>query len=253
MQPTELDAALLKFLRPQSFPIGFKLVRSEEEIPEKARRFKGLTICQIYNISRRYGWLVYFDRHTTCPVGIVAYGFAEPDELYKSGKLAYDAGYAASEEIGVKFEEVLPKLDVGKYTGCLVSPLNRAPFQPDFVVVYGTPAQILRLIHATLYSKGGCLESCILGRGACSEYLEAFIRKKPRFVVPCYGDRLFGLTQDHEVAFSFPYHMAEEIVRGLEETHRRGIRYPVPATSLRVELPMIDSYRESVRRMLDEG
>lgn len=239
MNTEELEKILQNYIKIQTFPIAFKLVKDEKEVPEKVRRFKNLAICQIYNISRRYGWTTYFDKNTSCPLGIIAYNFCDPDEYWKTGKLAKEAGYAENEAVGIEFEKVVPRIEE-RYEGCIVAPLSRVK-DPDFVVVYGSPAQILRLVHATLFSKGGCLETCILGRAACAEYLEAYIKKKPKFVVPCYGDRLFGLTQDWEVSFSFPFSLAEEIARGLEETHKRGIRYPVPCTALRVELPMIES------------
>ncbi|MEM0203457.1 MAG: DUF169 domain-containing protein [Archaeoglobaceae archaeon] len=244
MRPKELANAIDRFIRPQTFPLAFKFGDDA-----RARKLKDLTICQIYNIARRYGWFLKFDVETTCPLGIIAYGFAEPDELYKAGKLAYEAGYAVNEEIGKKFEEVVPKLK--GYSSCLVAPLEREDFipNPDFVVVYGTPAQILRFVHAYLYNKGGKVETSILGRGACAEFLEAFIYKKLKIVIPCYGDRLFGLTQDHEMAVAFPFEIADEIAKGLEETHKHGIRYPIPNTALRVPLPMIESYKKSVESM----
>jgi uncharacterized protein (DUF169 family) len=247
MEAGELMKAIERYLRPQTLPIGIKFIKRREELPEKVRFIPDLTICQAYNLARRYGWTVFFGRDTTCPLGLVAYGFAEADESYNSGKLAFDAGYAANMDVAPLFEKVVPKLKQ-RFEGCVAAPLNRIE-SPDFVVVYGTPAQILRLVHAVLHEKGGALETRILGRGACSEYLEAYIEKKPRFVVPCYGDRLFGLTQDEEVAFSFPFEMAEEIAKNLESTHKRGIRYPIPSTALRLKLPMIKSYEESVRRM----
>ena len=247
MNPKELQEKLEQYLRLESFPLGFKFVKSEEELPEKFRRADDLTICQAYNISRRYGWTMFFDRNTTCPIGLVAYGFTKPDELYESGELAYDAGYAINREIGRKFEEAIVKLNES-YLGCLVAPLRRME-RVDFVVVYGNPAQILRLVHATLYDVGGAFETRILGRGACTEFLEAFVHKKPRLVLPCYGDRLFGLTQDHEIAFAFPFEMSEKIVRNLEETHRRGIRYPIPTTALRLKLILPESYEKSAENM----
>ncbi len=249
MKPSQLAEIINTYIKPQTFPLGFKLVKDSSEIPEKARRFEKLTICQIYNMARRYRWTVYFDINTTCPLGIIAYGFAEPDELFKNGVLAYEAGYAASTEIGVKFEQAVPRLKPGEYIGCIASPLERDEIEPDFVVVYGNPAQILRFVHAVLYSRGGAFETTVLGRAACAEYLAAFIEKKSRLVIPCYGDRLFGLTQDWEIAFAFPFELAEEIAEGLANTHKRGIRYPIPATALRVELPMIESYRKSVESM----
>jgi uncharacterized protein (DUF169 family) len=249
MEPKELNEALERFLRPQTFPLAFKFVKSKEEVPERARKIDGITICQAYNLSRKYGWTVFFDSSTTCPIGLVAFGFAVPDELYATGQLAYEGGYAESAETGRKFEEAVEKLDFGSYMGCVVSPLSRAASTPDFVAVFGNPAQILRLIHASIYRTGGAFETRILGRAACSELLEAFTRDKPRFVVPCYGDRLFGLTQDDEVAFAFPYRMAEEIARNLEETHKRGIRYPIPTTALRLPLKLPESYERSARAM----
>lgn len=251
MKPQELAEEIERYIKPQTSPIGFKLIKREEEIG-KARRFENLTICQIYNMARRYRWTVYFDLKTTCPVGIVAYNFAEPEELFKSGKLAFEAGYVDSPETGIKYEEALPRLR-DKYLGCKVFPLELAEEEPDFVVVYGMPAQILRFIHAWLFRRGGSFKTEIRGRGACAEFLDAFISKEPKLVIPCYGDRLFGQTQDFEIAFSFPFEVAEEIVEGLRETHRRGIRYPIPSTALRVPLPVPKAYEEAVRKMRETG
>ncbi|WP_048090531.1 DUF169 domain-containing protein [Geoglobus acetivorans] len=249
MKASEFNRFVEKYIRPSTYPIGFRLVKHEGEVPEKARRFEGITICQAYNMARRYKWTVYFDANTICPIGLVAYGFCEADELYRRGELAYDAGYASTKEAGIEFENAVAKLRTGEYSGAFVFPLERDEAVPDFAVIYGTPAQILRLIHSVLHERGGAFETRILGRAACSEYLEAFIEKKPRFVLPCYGDRLFGLTQDDEVAFAFPWSMAEEIARNLEATHKRGIRYPVPATSLRLKLSLPKSYEESLKNM----
>jgi uncharacterized protein (DUF169 family) len=247
MNPQELNSVIERYVKPQTFPIGFKFVKNKDLVPEKTKFIPELAICQAYNLARRYGWTVFFGLETTCPLGIVAYGFAEPDETYVSGKLAYDAGYAETMDVAPKFEESIPKLRE-KYEGCVTAPLSRLD-SVDFVAVYASPAQILRFVHAVLHSKGGHLEVRVRGRGACAELLEAYIEDKPNLVIPCYGDRLFGLTQDHEIAFSFPYHMAEEIAKNLEETHKRGIRYPIPTTALRLKLPMIKSYEESVLRM----
>ena len=47
-------------------------------------------------------------------------------------------------------------------------------------------------------------------------------------IVPCTGDRIFGQVQDHEVAFSLPFAQLEDVIEGLEATHKAGAaRYPV--------------------------
>lgn len=68
MDPLELAEVIERYVRPQTFPLGFRLVRSEEEIG-RARRFEGLTICQIYNMARRYRSIVYFDIKHHLPCG----------------------------------------------------------------------------------------------------------------------------------------------------------------------------------------
>src|SRR5437762_3356117 len=41
------------------------------------------------------------------------------------------------------------------------------------------------------------------------------------------GARIFGQTQDHEMAFTIPWSQMEEIIEGLRGTHAGGIRYPI--------------------------
>ena len=55
------------------------------------------------------------------------------------------------------------------------------------------------------------------------------------------------MTGDHEMAFTFPFAMAAEIVEGLEGTHRAGIRYPIPQF-LRFEASFPPSYEELEKR-----
>src|SRR5216683_59644 len=50
---------------------------------------------------------------------------------------------------------------------------------------------------------------------------------EPQVILPCSGDRIFGQTQDHEMAFAIPWARMEEIVEGLRGTHNGGIRYPI--------------------------
>ncbi|MCR4310632.1 MAG: DUF169 domain-containing protein, partial [Deltaproteobacteria bacterium] len=66
---------------------------------------------------------------------------------------------------------------------------------------------------------------------------------EPQVILPCYGDRIFGMTGDDEMAFTFPFDRAEEVVEGLEKTHAGGVRYPVPIY-LRFQADFPKSYQE---------
>ena len=48
-------------------------------------------------------------------------------------------------------------------------------------------------------------------------------------ILPCYGDRVFGQANDDEMAFTFPWSKVDELIEGLEGTHKGGVRFPIPS------------------------
>jgi uncharacterized protein (DUF169 family) len=131
----------------------------------------------------------------------------------------------------------------------VAGPLNRIDFEPETVLVYGNSAQVLRLLNACLFEKGGALKSEFSGRGDCADIaIRTRQSQEPQLILPCYGDRIFGLAADDEMAFTFPFGQADRIVAGLEGTSRGGIRYPIPTFALRARAEMPASYVELERR-----
>ena len=179
----------------------------------------------------------------SCPIAKAAFGFEERNEYYTSGGLT-DGMYASCKEAGARFEEALAKYDTGEYAYVVAGPLGRANFIPDTVLVYGNSAQVVRILSACLYKKGGSLKSDFSGRGDCTDIvIKGKKTGEPQVILPCHGDRIFGMTADDEMAFTFPYAMAEEVVEGLEKTHAGGVRYPVPIY-LRYQAEFPKSYQE---------
>jgi len=249
MDAAALSAQLEKYLRVHTFPLGIRSYKPGEALPEKVKvpsKHLGvkLAICQAISIARRYGWTMAVGRDDiSCPIAKAAFGFEERNEYYTSGKLA-DGMYASCAEAAAKFEDALAKFGEGEYSHVVAGPLGRVNFVPDTVLVYGNSAQVLRLLNACLQRKGGSLKSEFSGRGDCSDIV---IRGKqtgePQVILPCYGDRIFGMTGDDEMAFTFPFAMGDEVVAGLEKTHAGGVRYPVPIY-LRFQAEYPKSYQE---------
>jgi len=252
MDNATLATELEKHLRVATFPVGLKTLAPGEAAPEKARRpgkhlGVQITVCQSIAFARRYGWTIAVGpEDVSCPIAKAVFGFAERNAYYTSGALA-DGMYAGCREAGARFEEVLAKYEPGECGLVVAGPLARITFEPDSVVVYGNSAQVLRLVNAALYEKGGELRSACSGRADCSDIVIRSARsKEPQLVLPCYGDRLFGMAADDEMAFTFPFSMCERIVKGLEGTHAGGIRYPVPV-HLRFQAEFPKSYQELER------
>ena len=227
------DRELATYVRPQTFPVAIRMLRPGEAIPERAKRpardFKKLSMnCQVIDMARRYGWTIALTREDSiCSLGIAALGLEKPTHLHHSGTLC-EGMYTETKEAGRRSEAAVDAFRPGEYAGLLVAPLDRATFEPDLVCVYATPAQVMRLTQAALWKRGGKLTSSFGGRIDCSEIVVTTMRTgEPQVILPCSGDRIFGQTQDHEMAFTIPWSRMEEIVEGLRGTHAGGIRYPI--------------------------
>jgi uncharacterized protein (DUF169 family) len=254
MDAATLAKTLEKHLRVATFPVGIRPLAPGEPFPAKAKRpgkdlGAQVAICQCVALARRYGWTLAFDgSDLNCPIAKVAFGFEDRIPYYEQGSLA-EGMYASCQEAGAAFEAALPRLGRSEIGGLAVGPLERIAFEPETVVVYGNSAQVLRLVNAALYGKGGAFRTELTGRGDCADIvIRTRQSKEPQLILPCYGDRIFGMAADDEMAFTFPFAMADAMVAGLEGTSKGGIRYPVPTFALRAQPSYPPSYVELERR-----
>jgi MtaA/CmuA family methyltransferase len=227
------DRELQTYIRPQTFPVAIRMLKPGEPIPDRAKRpardFKKLSMnCQVIDMARRYGWTIALTREDhICSLGIAALGFEKPTHLHTSGTLC-EGMYTETKEAGQRSEAAVDSFAPGEYATLLVAPLDRATFEPHLVCIYANPAQVMRLTQAALWKRGGKLTSSFGGRIDCSEIIVTTMRTDhPQVILPCSGDRIFGQTQDHEMAFTIPWSQMDEIIEGLRGTHAGGIRYPI--------------------------
>ena len=230
----DFDEAMAKYVRPGSFPLAIRMVREGEELSERTKRPKKdmnikVAVCQTFSMARRYGWqLAVGEEDINCPLALTNFGFKEELDLYSCGAMC--AGmFTETKQAGARTEAQVPKFSFKEYRYILAAPVSRADFVPHVYLVYGNSAQVMRLVAAALYKKGGYLTSKFSARLDCADICIATIKsREPQVILPCYGDRVFGQTGDDEMAISLPVGIEEDLIRGLEGTHRGGIRYPVP-------------------------
>lgn len=232
MDLKEVEQALNSYIRPLTFPVAVKMLKSEDEMPEKTRRpfqqmKKKVAICQGIGMSRKLGWAVAMGKEDMqCPLGAAPFGFFKNIDFFNEGNFA--AGmFTVSKELGKKEEDLVDRFEYGLYSHILVAPLNRTAFEPDLLVVYGNPAQIMRLIHGALYHQGGAIQSSSTGRLGCAAMITVMKNDDCRYLVPGNGDRVFGMTQDYEMTFLIPASKIETVLDGLAKTHKVGVRYPI--------------------------
>ncbi len=232
--PAQVNTEIEQHVRPQTFPLGIRMLRAGEALPDKVRTPSEMgikvAICQTFSIARRYGWALAVGRDDlSCPLAKTAFGFEPVLPYYAEGNLACGM-YVESPEAAARTEAEVPKFALGEYERILVAPLGRATFEPAVGLMYGNSAQVMRLVAAALYRRGGRLRSSFSARLDCADaVIETMHSGEPQVILPCYGDRVFGQTEDHEMAFAFPWVLADELVDGLRGTQRGGVRYPIPA------------------------
>ncbi len=247
----EIQAALTTYIRPLTFPLAIKMLKSGDEIPEKTRRpfaqmKKKVAICQGIGMARKLGWAVAMGKEDMqCSLGAAPFGFFKNIDFYNEGNLA--AGmFTASKEIGKREEDLIDRFDYGLYSHLLVAPLDRTGFEPDMFMVYGNPAQIMRLIQGALYNEGGAVQSSSMGRLGCATIITVMKKNECRYLVPGNGDRIFGMTQDYEMSFIIPLSKMHTVLDGLAKTHKAGIRYPI-TSFFDFQATFPPSYQEQMR------
>jgi uncharacterized protein (DUF169 family) len=224
-------------LRLKTFPVAVKFLKEKKDFPEKTRQpssllGKKVTICQAVTMARIYGWTVGLTKDDLiCVPAAIAFGFSSsPDTASSLTRLFCEAGYSKNEETAKKESVSIQRLEKEEYEAIVLAPLQKGVIEPDTIVFYGNPAQMVRLIQAWTYMRGERVRSNFGGKVECTEYLLVpFKEQAPRVAIPGTGDRTFSMTQDEEMIFSLPGQFLPELLQGLKEAGGKvGARYPVP-------------------------
>ena len=65
--------------------------------------------------------------------------------------------------------------------------------------------------------------------GVCADTIsKAILTEDLQIAFPCLGDRRFGMAIDTDLIASIPFRIINEILEGMEKTHKAGTRYPIP-------------------------
>lgn len=233
MNPKEINEAVTTYLRPQTFPLAVRMCQTDE-LPERVRLpmrdlgFK-VALCQAITMARRYGWVVAQALDdSSCSLGALSLGFLFPKEGWLDGSFGETLGQ--DKETAAASAQNLPCLEYGRYSHVLMAPLERAVFEPQVVVVYGNPAQVMRLIQGRLADGTSRLSFDVRGGASCANCIALpIITDECQLVMPGPGERINCSAQDSEMAVAIPISKVDQVVSGLEAGHRSGIlRYPTP-------------------------
>lgn len=234
-------------LRMKTFPVAARFLRNGEEFPEKTRRpsvamKKRIALCQGVTMARNYGWTVGMAREDfMCTPAAIMFGFTDaPEPVAAITRLFAEVEFSKDEECARKETLSMNRFEKGEIDAVVLAPLARASFEPDTIVFYGNPAQIMRFVQAESYLTGERVRGHFGGKVECDEYLIGpYKSQSSRVVLPGNGERIFAGTQDDEMVFAIPGKALGTLVQGLERVGKAmGVRYPVtPYMNFQPEFP----------------
>jgi len=218
-------------LRLKSFPIAFKMLENKtdlEHIPFLRRAGHKMTLCQLITLVRNFDWTVGADLEDflfpACPSML---GLCDVPEVNKDGTFR-SIVWVKTKKDGQKYEAGIPRLPLNKYQAVAMAPLVYNPFEPDIVLIYANPAQMIILINALQFEDYEVMQFFCVGESSCSDAIaRCYNTGKPSLTIPCYGERRYGHAQDEDLVMGIPAGMMEKALNGLEALYRRGVRYPI--------------------------
>ncbi len=220
-----------QLVRLKSFPVGFKMLEKQADLDNIAfvrRPENKVTLCQLITRVRNFDWTVGAVLEDflfpTCPSVI---GLTELPETHRDGTFR-SIVWVQTKADGCRFEASIPRIPTGRYEAVVMAPQVYNPFEPDMVLIYANPAQIMLLINALQFESYQVMNFHCVGESSCSDAIaRCWLTGKPSLAIPCYGERRYGHAQDDELALAIPAQRVGKALRGLEVLYRRGVRYPI--------------------------
>jgi len=164
-----------------------------------------------------------------CAISGLTYGWelSDKDAAIKFlTRMSYAADGDAADTILQSFRTLKP----GQYEAVVYSPLERTKIEPDIILMYLNPAQLMRCLHGSTHHSGQPITCSFSGRAAsCTEgVIGAFLDQTPKVIVPAM-EIVWATVQDHEMAYALPASHLKDLVVDLPGPMRKEFVNPIPA------------------------
>jgi uncharacterized protein (DUF169 family) len=217
-------------LRLKASPVAYKRLDKLEEldkIPEVMRLDRRASFCQLPALARTMGLTVAATRDNFGKRCARINGLAPTTQK----EIAWEAeGFAntwfASVEEARKQMAEYPLVPPGE--AVVLAPLASGKFNPDVILIYGNPAQMMLLMNGLQFKDYERFQFFFIGEGSCADGLaQCYTSGKPALAIPCMGERAFGAVTEDELVMALPPGMMAKAVEGLKALKSRGISYPI--------------------------
>ena len=182
-------------------PVAIKFILHKENIPKNMEKIEEkMRHCEMVQKARKGDTFYSTSEEQLCKGGSAAIGLENIGEKIASGEFYYNLGRFKSIGSAKRTVDSIPKIDLNSY-GIIYTPLEKANFIPDVVVIVTNPVQAMKVSQAIVYTLGGRLEADFSGiQSICADAVAGpFINKRPNITLGCNGSRQFAKIEDEEL------------------------------------------------------
>jgi uncharacterized protein (DUF169 family) len=213
---SELSEKLKLILELEDSPIGIKLIEASEELPSIAEPEKPIPYCAAIARARK-GEIILLrkDKHS-CMLGAANLGLIAVPQKIASGETHASIGLFKSTDAASKTISEIPRI-TPTIQATLVFPLEKAPMDPDVVILNVKPCNGLWIALSLNYTFGGRISSSFSGLGGtCGDATALpYLTNKPNFTVGDFASR--KLRAPEEIIIGIPAALIAEVVDNLEK------------------------------------
>jgi uncharacterized protein (DUF169 family) len=213
----ELSSKLRKTLVLEDSPVGVKLIRVGEDLSEIAEQAQPMQYCASVLRARKGETVILGKDNHACILGGAVLGIINIPDKISSGEPHFKTGLFSSPAAASKTITEIPKIAPETMRATLVFPLEKAPVEPEVILLEVKPRQALWIALALNYNKGGRLSCSFAGVGCtCGDAtVIPYLRNTPNFTIGDFGGRM--LRGPEFMIMGLPATLLEEVANNLEK------------------------------------
>jgi len=223
MNTAEYSRILTELLKLERLPVAVRFIRKDEKIPAGYRTDLKLNFCQAVMLAQRGEKLLVTGENISCANGGAALGLMPLPEKIKSGEMHSKINVFGTADAAALLSVLTPRIGEGSYAGILLAPLLAPEFDPDVVVIQGTPFNIMSLIMADNHEKGIRYNfTTAASQGVCVDAVVVpFVTGMINTTLGCYGARNATDIREDELLMGIPRRHLDGIIIKLQELNEK--------------------------------
>lgn len=210
----------------------YEKMEDAEKVPRIRPIEKVISTCQRAMLARISGWTTIETADNTGPACSYIVGLTERPKVIETGELT--AGiWGETQEDARKRTLSFPIISPPRFRALIISALFREACEPDVLLIYGTPAQMMMILNGLHWRDYRVEQNIDNGGSSCANGLvRCYLTGRPCLTIPDYAERRFAQIQDDEMVVALAPEQLAKSIQGIKGLRKGGIVYPIPSIGL---------------------